>query len=217
MCSNYNVKARKYDFEAHSIKMPKASEDIDIHVFPYNNAPVIVREGENDTRLVGMQFSLVPSFSKEPKVPYVTYNARLETVALKNSFRKPFKKQHCLVPMTGFYESVYEGPYAGNVIQFKRKSETLLFAAGIFDIWSDPESSKQLYSFSILTSEPSQLIKENGHDRTPIFLKFDDGNEWLSLLNDDTKMINFLNTKLAHPDLDIEISRPLKPGWEKRK
>ena len=216
MCSQYTVKTKPADlFSQHGVSFPSFKDEIDIRIFPKDNAPVIV--DENSTlRMVGMQFSLVPSWSKEPKIKFATHNARLETVTCKPTWKEPFRKNHCIVPMSGFYESVYEGPFAGNVIQFKPKNE-ILFAAGIFDVWTDPESAKQLFSFSILTSDPSQLIQENGHDRTPIFLKFDDAKRWLKLLDKEKEMTMFLNENLVHPDLDIEIDRPLKPGWEKRK
>lgn len=215
MCSNYNVSVRRKNLEDLGIKMPASLEDTDIRIWPYNNAPVIVKD-DSGLRLVGMQFSLVPSFSDAPKVKYVTYNARLETVATKPAFKNAFKKMHCIAPMNGFYESVREGDFAGNVIQFKKKQDSpYLFAASIFDIWTNPEDKKQLFSYSILTSEPSQFIKDNGHDRTPIFLNFEDAKKWLSLVDDPKAMTDFLNTKLVHPELDIEIDRPLKEGWDK--
>lgn len=219
MCSQYTVKTRPSDlFSRYGVKVPPSKEDlIDIRIFPHQNAPVIVKDNEADTRLVGMQFSLIPSWSKDPKPKFATHNARLETVTSKPTWKKPFKENHCIVPMSGFYESVYEGPFAGNVIQFKPKGEDLLFAAGIFDVWTDPETDKKLFSFSIMTSEPSQLIQENGHDRSPIFLEFEDSKKWLELLGKENDMTEFLNEQLVHPDFDIEIDRPLKPGWEKRK
>lgn len=117
MCSQYTVKTRPSElFSKYGVKVPASKEDlIDMRIFPHQNAPVIVRDGKEDTRLVGMQFSLVPSWSKEPKPAFATHNARLETVTCKPTWKIPFKKNHCVVPMTGFYESVYEGPYAGNV------------------------------------------------------------------------------------------------------
>jgi putative SOS response-associated peptidase YedK len=217
MCSQYTIKTDANDLsENYQIKMPPNLGAIDEHIFPKSNAPVIVRDKTDDTRLVGMQFSLVPSWSPEPAVKFATHNTRLETVGCKPTWKIPFKKNHCLVPMTGFYESVYEGPYAGNVIQFKPKAEKVLFAAGIFDRWVDQAGDNQLFSFSILTSNPSQFIQDNGHDRTPIFLNFADGKKWLSLLEREAEMTMFLNTQLEHPELEIEIDRPLKPGWQKR-
>jgi putative SOS response-associated peptidase YedK len=84
-------------------------------------------------------------------------------------------------------------------------------------VWTDPENGKELFSFSIMTSDPSQLIQENGHDRSPIFLKYDDAKKWLDLLDKEKEMTMFLNEQLIHPEFDIEIDRALKPGWEKRK
>lgn len=211
MCSNYNVSARRLEFEEYEIKLPKTFEEVNKRFYPKDIAPIIVSDNKNDkTRLVGMQFSLIPSWSKEPKVKFATHNARIETVLEKPTWKSPFLKHHCVVPMSGFYEAVREGEYAGNVIQFKPKESKLMFAAGIYDIWTNPESQEKLYSFSILTTEPPKFILENGHDRTPIFLEFDKAKKWLEMTPDTKDQREFLLNTLSHPNLTIEVDRALK-------
>lgn len=224
MCSQFELitKATKKALR-NQVKIPDTSEQINIRVLPYQIAPVIaVNKNQNSIlQLSPMSFSLVPSWSKDPKVKFATHNARIETVLEKPTWKDPFLTKHCIVPLTGFFESAYEGPEAGNIIKFRsaESDDHLLFAAGIYDIWKDPngDPSKKIFSFSILTTEPTKYIIEHGHDRSPLFLSFDDAKEWLHLQSSPTGMIDFLLSKNQKPDLSVSIDRALKPGWEKRR
>jgi putative SOS response-associated peptidase YedK len=169
-------------------------------------------------KVTPMKFSLVPHWSAEPKVKFATHNARIETISEKPAWKVPFQSRHCLVPLSGFYESVYEGPLAGNVIQFKPKQGELLWAAGIFDFWQKPAAHDSgFFSFAILTREPSAFILDHGHDRTPIFVKSPPESGWLTNVNKNPGDIaRDLIAEAYHPELIVEVDRPLKPGWEKR-
>lgn len=217
MCAQfYLFTSGKELLKNYGISVPSHIDQIDERFLPYKTAPVIV-EHKGNFKLVGMQFSLVPSWSKEPKVKFATHNARIETVTEKPTWKIPFDRQHCIIPMTSFYESIYEGPEAGHIIEFSQAKKELLFAAGIFDVWINPDNQKQLFSFAILTTEPDQFILDHGHDRTPIFLNYSDAKSWLTLKGSPSDMIHFLKEGNLKPELTVKIDRALKPGWEKRK
>ncbi len=217
MCSQYALKVEaKTLLETYNIQVPSSVGAIDERFLPYRTAPIIVKTN-GILKLTPMNFSLVPSWSKEPKVKFATHNARIETITEKPTWRIPFEKQHCVVPMTCFFESVYTGPLAGHVIEFSKANEGLLFAAGIFDQWNNLEKKESLFSFSILTTDPSLYIKNYGHDRCPIFLSFTDATEWLKIDTGEKKMIQFLQDKKLTPKLQVKADRPLKAGWEKRR
>jgi len=217
MCAQFTVKTNKAELEALGIEVGQSFESINDRFLPSKVAPVFVKSRDN-IKLTGMRFSLIPSWSKEPKVKFATHNARIETVLEKPTWKIPFAKQHCVIPMTGFYESVYEGPIAGNIIQFHKPDESLLFAAGIFDYWKNPENdSDHFYSFSILTTEPTDFILQNGHDRSPIFLDWSRALTWLDFYKPPQSQVDFLLSEQVRPELIVEVDRPLKPGWEKRK
>ena len=223
MCSVYGLSLQYRRLKDLGISVAYGDGEINSRFMPYTKVPVVVATPQG-LKLTPMNFSLVPSWSKEPKAKFATHNARIETITEKPAWREPFKNKHCLIPMTYFCESVYQGPHAGHVISFSREIETgqiddapLLFSAGLFDVWNNPETNEQIYSCSIITTEPTAFILENGHDRTPIFLDFDAGKIWLNLLNaPSAEMVDFLLTKNVYPDLRVTRDRPLKPGWEKR-
>jgi putative SOS response-associated peptidase YedK len=56
-------------------------------------------------RLEPARWSLVPSWSKEFKLKYPTFNARSESIANKASWEGPLKALRALVPATVYFES----------------------------------------------------------------------------------------------------------------
>lgn len=216
MCAQFSLQIAAEELRNLGIAVSPSLEAIDERFLPYTKIPVIVQTPQGP-KLTPMNFSLVPAWSKEPKVKFATHNARIETVTEKPAWREPFLNKHCLIPITNFFESVYEGPHAGHIISFGGETTPTLFAAGLFDVWVNPETKEPLFSCAILTTEPSPFILENGHDRTPIFLNLEDGKAWLTLRTSEKEMVDFLLTKNIYPDLQVTRDRPLKSGWEKRK
>jgi len=210
MCAQYRIKAKIKDLEFYfSVTVEDIIDWID-HMVPHNMAPVVT--GGN---IKLMKFSLLPSWSREPKVKFATHNARIETVAEKPTWKKPFLRNHCVVPMNSFIEPIYEGSLAGNMVSFN--SDSLLCAAGIFDSWTNRATGEVIESFAVITSEPCAFVREVGHDRQPVFLAKDDALEWASLSGPPEKLVSFLHEKAVVPRLTTSIERPLKAGWEKRR
>lgn len=209
MCAQYRIKAKIKDLEFYfSLTVEDVIDWID-HTVPHTLAPVVTA---GQVRL--MKYSLLPAWSKEPKVKFATHNARLETVLEKPTWRKPFAQNHCIVPMSSFIEPIYEGELAGNMVAFS--SDNLLCAAGIYDTWVNRASGEVVESFAVITSEPCEFVRKAGHDRQPIFLNKSDALEWTSLKGSSTSMVNFLKERAVVPDLTTSVERPLKAGWEKR-
>ncbi len=265
MCAQFALKIKANDLSIkYGIQVPESffkvnsinqQGFIQARYLPYTMAPTIVLgRNADELKLVPMSFSLVPSWSKEPKVKFATHNARIETVIEKPTWKIPFQKNHCVIPMTGFFESAYEGPLAGHIIQFQSKPHTqpqfkpkpqsqsqalpqvqnitlpelqlsdselpdteLMFAAGVFDCWKNPINNEKMFSFAILTTTPTDFILKNGHDRSPIFLNFNSVAEWLELPKTKNNSLDFIKSHQYNPLLQVQIDRPLKPGWEKRK
>ncbi|MCC2678783.1 MAG: hypothetical protein K0R29_1359 [Pseudobdellovibrio sp.] len=223
MCSNYTVKVSRLTLKSENPELDLQMDEFNERLHPGGLAPVVVLQNSKQ-KVTPMRFSMIPSWSKEPKVKFATHNARIESITEKPAWRLPFQSQHCHVPVTAFYESVYTGPFAGNVIKFTHINDELLWSAGIFDFWkpqeptADPEQKDQgFFSFAILTREPSKFILDHGHDRTPIFVQGPQKSKWLNSVNKNPgDIVRDLLSEAYHPELKVEIERPLKPGWEKR-
>lgn len=184
-------------------------------IFPYSQALVLIRR-DGKTLLEPMMYNLIPAWSPEKKTKFATYNARVETIDQKPSFKKSLGRYHCIVPMTSFFESVREKRFAGNIIKFS--SPEPLMAAGIYDIWTDKQTGEILESFAIITNEPPAFVAEAGHDRCPIFLKGEAINQWLTPSSRTTKQWKeFLLKTEINQTLTAEVDRPLKNFTQEQK
>ncbi|MDG0816264.1 SOS response-associated peptidase [Bdellovibrio svalbardensis] len=178
-------------------------------IFPHTEAPVIVRK-EEKSQVQLMNYSLIPSWSKERKPKFATYNARIEEVLAKPSWKDPFKTRHCLVPIKEFYESAYKGRFAGHKISIFNAHQALLTAAGIYDEWYDQKTGEIVQSFAILTTEPTQEILDAGHDRSPIFLQETACKEWLDGKMSGERWIEFLKNQRWVGELGFSQLEKLK-------
>ena len=133
---------------------------------PSENANIIALSG-NHLKTKPARFGLIPSWFKTEEVKYSTFNAKIETADQKPTFEDAFKKRHCLIPVSGFYEWREENgqkqPYL-----FTRKNNDLIYFAGIWNRFLNDQN--EIYSFSILTTEPDHQYSKY-HHRKPIILR----------------------------------------------
>ena len=117
---------------------------------------------------------------------FSTFNAKGETVAKMPTFREPFKKRRCIVPIDGFYEwkklddrtKPKKQPFVINL-----KAAKAMALAGLWDAWKDPVTDTWLQSFTIITTEANETISAI-HNRMPVILAERDWERWLT--PDDT-------------------------------
>lgn len=86
---------------------------------------------------VMLQWGLIPSWAKDPRIGAQCINAKAETVAEKPAFRSAFKKRRCLVLADGFYEWQQQGKRK-QPIWIGLKSKRLFAFAGLWEHWQPP-------------------------------------------------------------------------------
>lgn len=218
MCAQFTIKSNIRQLEQKYGLAPLADNDepIDLRVVPYQEAPIIVlRDGIK--MMQTMNYSMIPSWSKERKCKFATHNARLDSIEQKPTWKRPFFYQHCLVPMTHFIEPIYEHELAGKMVAFRSKHGDYLTAAGIYDQWMDKKTGEVIDSFAIITSDPPDFVYRTGHDRCPLFLEEDAAEEWLRIKSENpAELKQLLLEGRKDVEFDTQVDRPLKPGWEKR-
>lgn len=169
-------------FDAHEEKShqyPKAYKSILEHprIFPNYHAPIILWE---KGRRVGrpMRYRLHPHWTpKEIPSKYNLFNARLDSLETRRSWKALFMKRHGLLCFERFYEWV-EDPESGKkrLLSFAPDRE-MMWAPVLWDRWSD--GKEVLESFALITTDPPPEISMMGHDRCPIFLREDRIDTWL--------------------------------------
>jgi len=131
-------------------------------------------------RLDLFRWGLVPSWAKDLKIGNKMINARSETAASKNAFRRPLRKRRCIIPADGFYEwQKVEGHKKKQPIHITRTDGDMFAFAGLYEVWRGPERDQEpLFSCTILTGEPNEKMATI-HNRMPIMLAPDDWSMWL--------------------------------------
>ena len=141
----------------------------------YNAAPQSVQpavrlnrdSGRREVALV--RWGLVPFWAKDAKIGYNTINARAEDVASKPAFREALKKRRCLVPADAFYEWQRLDAKSKRPFAFALASGEPYAFAGLWESWR-PKEGAPLETFTILTTDPNQLM-EPIHNRMPVILE----------------------------------------------
>jgi putative SOS response-associated peptidase YedK len=147
-----------------------------------------------------MVWGLIPYWAKDDSFKFKTINARVEGIESKPVYRKPFRMQHCLVPVTGFYEwdnsQTPSQPY-----YFKLKHAELFAFAGLYDQWLDPKTGKEVQSYTIITTVANGVVGKI-HNRMPVILLQEDEEEWLNA--DIVEPERLLPLLKQYPDKDME-------------
>ena len=226
MCSEYQLMtaAKKVD-EAigFTVRDPKPGlGQFEFHIRIYGQAPIIVVDCDGEAKFEYAQFSLKP-----PGTPYSTFNARLadwddkkdqaKKITDRATWKKPFAATRCLVPMTSFFEPIYSGDNAGQMMAFSSPDAPVLFAAGIFAEGPNPKKPGELYvGFAMIIHSALPHVLQVGHHRSPVLLKSADARSYLCDSMPANERYEMLLAKRSAPRLVSVKVRDLSKGWQKR-
>jgi putative SOS response-associated peptidase YedK len=178
----------------------------------YNIAPrqpiaVVMEEGKR--KIVTMQWGLIPSWAKDPKIGYKMINARSETILEKPSFRNAFKNRRCLIIADGFYEWKTQGKIKTPVYIYL-KDASPFGMAGIYEIWK-PQAGEPIRTCSIITTEANEFMKSI-HHRMPVLMDKKDHDTWLDPTTDEKTLVSLLKPfdplKMQCHEVSTEVNSP---------
>ena len=133
---------------------------------PSQRLPVITNAAPNQIQL--LNWGLVPSWSRDPAGGTKPINARAETLVEKPSFRHLLGRRRCLVLADSFFE--WQATAVGKVPhRILLRNEQPFAFAGLWDEWLDRNTGELRHSFTIITTEPNELIA-GIHNRMPVIL-----------------------------------------------
>ncbi|WP_347814358.1 SOS response-associated peptidase [Alkalihalobacillus sp. LMS39] len=172
----------------------------------YNIAPSqpvlsIISDGEK-RRAGYLQWGLVPSWVKDPKIGYKMINARGETVHEKPAFKRLLSRRRCLIVADGFYEWKRIGeekrPYRITV------NDSVFTLAGLWDRWRHED--EEIVSCTIITTKPNELMSDI-HDRMPVIVAEEDRETWLNpTINDPQSILSIIKPYSAKSMHAYEVS-----------
>ena len=168
MCGRYNNHVPKMLGWAEVLKQwPLVNQS-------YNVAPTTQIAAFRSSAGDAMRWGMIPSWSKEFDSKYATFNARIETVSEKPTFRSAWaNKQRCLIPMAGYYEWTGDKGSKQPFYITDRNAGGLV-VAGLYESWGNGQ-----LSCTVLTMPAKQELAQI-HPRMPIMLTPETVSDWLS-------------------------------------
>lgn len=141
---------------------------------PTTDLPVVTSVQGRRT-LEMMRWGLIPSWAKDIKIGYSTFNARAEFIDTKPTFRGAWNAgRRCLVIADGYYEwrKTDRQPFA---VALKNRGPMTF--AGLWEQW-DSTDGKIIRSFTIITTPANDLLS-GLEPRMPALLSPDEWAIWL--------------------------------------
>ncbi len=143
----------------------------------------VVRNGSPDS-IVLFGWGLIPFWVKDAaaagEIRRKTFNARLETLLDKPSFRESVKTRRCLVLCRGFYEWQQRDrekiPY-----YIYLKGETPMAMAGLYENWTDRETGEMISTCTIITTAANPMMEKihNTKKRMPLIISPESEGSWI--------------------------------------
>ncbi|MCB2409251.1 SOS response-associated peptidase [Hymenobacter lucidus] len=163
---------------------------------PSQQLPIITNAEPGRVQL--FQWGLLPGWVKDVKAAPKPINARAETLPEKPSFRQLLQRRRCLVLADSFYEWQHtasgKGPKTPHRILL-RDEQPFAFA-GLWDEWLDRASGEVVPTFTIITTEPNELMARL-HNRMPVILP--DRQAELAWLDDATSVAQHQQLLQSYP------------------
>jgi len=179
MCTNYQPMSPA---SAHQLQLSAPLFEIVEDAYPASLCPMMIADNGSYAWRQAM-FGLVPEWADDLSFSKYTYNARIETVATKPSFKSAWaKRQFALVPMQCFYEPCYE---SGKAVRFKvaRQDQQVFTVAAIWDIWSDHLTTVCSFSMLTMNADRHPLMKQfhrpNDEKRSLVIVPSERRLDWL--------------------------------------
>lgn len=175
MCGRFTI---AMDFEELQEAFPGV--DFGYYLKPnYNVAPsqqVLAIPNFDQQKALPFHWGLIPFWAKDKSIGYKMINARAETLHEKPSFKKPYRKQRCLIPASGFFEWQKSGAQKTPIYIHLKSGKPFAFA-GLWEKWS-PNEQETVHSCTIITTQPNELLSEI-HNRMPVIINPENYQKWL--------------------------------------
>ena len=106
-------------------------------------------------------------------------DAKAETLTTSPAFREAFERRRCLVPADWFYEWLRVDPKTKQPFAIALKDRSMFPFAGLWECWKDKATGGRLYTFTIVTTDPNEVVAHL-HNRMPVILSPEDYDRWLA-------------------------------------
>ncbi len=169
----------------------------------YNARPTqmnpIVYMTADGVQIRPMYWSFIPSWSPEKRLKFSTFNARDDRLLESKVYKPALPRQRCLIPATHFFEpdkiNYPTPPHPWYC--FRLKDQSIMAFAGLYNVWTDPKTKQELYTYTIITTKPNAVVGKY-HEREPALLTKNEEKQWL-------------NPDLTEPEQILPMLKPYPP------
>ncbi len=156
----------------------------DGEVRPTDIVPVIAPNSKGVRTVYPMQWGYL---NKEGK--RTLFNARIETAAVKQTFKDSWQYQRCIIPASYYFEwQHFKSPdgkeKTGDKFAIQPAGYTVTWLCGLYRI----ENGYPV--FVVLTKEPTVKLSQI-HDRMPVMLPVDKIDEWINPASNPADILPF--------------------------
>jgi len=155
----------------------------------YNISPGLlmpaVYEENGERKIYTFQWGLIPENADAEREGKDHYEARSERIEEDEWLKECFEERRCIIPANGFYKWK-TSEKKSTPFYVRLLSQEIAGFAGLYSVWKS-ESGRDVYSFTLLTTEANALVQPVD-DRMPVILRSGDYDEWLNKDTDATRL-----------------------------
>ena len=166
---------------------------------PKRDIAVVVQDNQSHRHLRSAYWSLIPHWSPQLELAYPTYNARIESAAVKPTFADSTTGMRAVIPANGYYEWHGEHPY-----YFHDPDSPVLAMAGLYSWWRPNASTGFRLTATILTTK-ARGDAARVHDRMPVLLSPDLYTNWLNPAVDGATLLDQVRSSGARLSSRLEM------------
>lgn len=192
MCSHFETPSTSRLQQYFGIQKPEGKDD---DIWPGKTSPFIFRSkaANDETMAQAGIFGLIPHWAKDTTFSRYTFNARVETIDQKPSFKDAWRRgQRCIIPAEAIFELDWSSgkSVSTRIVRADRKPMGI---AGLWLIWG----KEKIHSFTMLTVNADgntfmrQFYKSDKEKRTVIFIPDITYQEWLNIPSNE--VFDFIN------------------------
>jgi putative SOS response-associated peptidase YedK len=203
--STKSTKKAESDLRISSEKMIKLTREIDLHtsphssvdsesrIFPLHFASMVCADDHGNRVVRPVRYLIRPhSMDAHFDSKYNgCYNARFDGLDSVPWWKDCLGKRHGVILIRQFYENISRVAYLRQntittphahkenvVVCFEPTNDTYMIVPVLWDYWGKNDDER-FYSAALITDTPRPEMIAVGHDRTPIVLSPEGGEEWL--------------------------------------
>lgn len=170
--SEQEVIEKEFDVSTHRSDFFEA----DYNISPGSLLPAVYEE-DGERKIYNFQWGLIPKGADAELEGKENYEARVEDIEEDEWLKDCFKQRRCIIPANGFYKwkttEKKSTPFYVRLL-----SAEIAGFAGLYSVW-ESESGRDVYSFTLLTTEANVLVQPVD-DRMPVILRSKDYDSWLN-------------------------------------